>query len=474
MKIFNGSVIDLGKLCLTFTITEETNPWIMNSGNTLFRIDGRTDLKDGVRSKQGLGYFRRIFVSSNGETIYTNDSGYLREDRDEFGSLEESTVFVTPSKACLNLNPAGNYLDNKDYDITKNQILGNIPIESCKEVFHTGQLRDLLETDHGLFKVKDDVNAAQRSLSSDEQEKLINLISRIANKHTISHIQSKRNEFLDIVEGEIPIVVPELGTQGYYALPVRVMTGCEGKCRMCDFYGKRTINIWDTVKVIEEIDALKRFMEEDYKDIKRFFLSDGDALVLETPSLEKILIKINETFNLDYEYTPADPSPGFAYAFAKPLTIAKKTSEDLAKLRRAGLGYVNMGMETGCQELLNMVKEGLALGDLKTAIQKLDEAGFQYSVNIIPELGGGKYKERNFESMKAFFNTINFNGSVFLAPLQRGEIYKHFLKKRNLKDNPKNLKFPANNPDWVELFLKYQKFFRDNGITAQEYRFISM
>ncbi len=474
MKIFNGNVIDLSKLCLTFTVTEEPNSWIKDSDNTLFRIEGRTDLKEGIRSKQGLGYFRRIYVSSGGETIYTNDSGYLKEDRDEFGSLKESAIFVTPSKACLSLNTVGNYFDNSDYDITKNEVLGNIPIESCKEVFHTEQLKDLCKTDHGLFGVKDDVNAAQRSLSEEELEKLISFISKIANKHSVTHVQSKRKEFLDIVEGEIPIVVPELGTQGYYALPVRVMTGCEGKCRMCEFYGKRTIKIWDTVKVLDEIDALKRFMEEDYKDINRFFLSDGDALVLETPSLEKILTKINDAFNLDYEYNPANPSPGFAYAFAKPLTIVKKMPEDLVKLRRAGLGFVNMGMETGCQELLNMVKEDLALKDLKTAIQKLDDAGLQYSVNIIPELGGGNYKEKNFESMKAFFNSIRFDGSVFLAPLQRGEIYKRFLKKRNLKDNPKNLKFPANNPDWVELFLRYQKFFRDNGITAQEYRFISM
>ena len=474
MKIYTGSVIDLGKLCLTFSITEENNPWITNSGNTFFRIEGRTELKNGVRSKQGLGYFRSIYVSSSGETMYTNDSGYLKETRDEFGVLKASTIFVTPSKACIDLKTFGNYFGTRDYDITKNLVLGNIPIESCQGVFHTEQLKDLLKTDYGLFKVKDDLNATQRSLSTEEQEEFIRFISKIANKHTLTHVQSKRKAFLDIVEGEIPIVVPELSSQGYYALPVRVMSGCEGKCRMCEFYGKRTINIWDTLKVFEEIDALKRFMEEDYRDIKRFFLSDGDALVLETTALEKILSKINETFNFDYEYSPARPSPGFAYAFAKAVTIVKKTPEELATLRRAGLGYINMGMETGCQELLDWVKPDLTLKDLEIAIQKLDDADIEYSVNIIPEIGGREYKEKNFESVKTFFNTVPFHGNVFLAPLKRGEIYRHFLKIRNLEDNPKNLKYPDNTPDWVELFIRYQKFFRDIGIPSQEYRFIGM
>ena len=474
MKIYNGNVIDLGKLVLTFSITEETNPWLTDSGSTFFRIDGRTELKNGVRSKQGLGYCRRIYVSSNGETLYTNDAGYLAESRDEFGVLTTSTIFVTPSKACINLRTFDTYVGTRDYDLTKNQALGNIPIKSCEGAFHTDQLKDLLKTDHGLFQVKKDVNAAPRPLSPQEQEDFSTFLSKIANKHTIAHVQSKRKAFLDIVEGEIPIVVPELSSRGYYALPIRVMTGCEGKCKMCEFYGKRTIHIWDTPKVFEQIDALKAFMEEDYKDIKRFFLSDGDALVLETTDLEKILSKINVTFNLDYEYTPANPSPGFTYAFAKAHTIVKKTPEELAKLRRAGLGYINMGMETGCQELLNWVKPDLDLKDLATAIRKLDAADIRYSVNIIPEIGGRQYKEKNFESVKTFFNTVPFNGNVFLAPLQRGELYTRFLKNRNLEDNPKNLKYPDNNPDWVELFIRYQKFFRDKGIPSQEYRFIGM
>jgi len=355
MKIFNGTVVDIGKLCLTFTITEELNPWIMDSGNTFFKINGRTELKEGIPAKEGLGFFRSIYITSNGETIYTNDSGYLTDNKDQFGQVKESTIFITPSKTCLSLNAVGNYSDSGEYNITKNKVLGNIPIESCEDIFHTDQLKDLTKTDLGLFRVKEGKHASQRYMSEKEQDEFVRFISKIVNKHSITHIQSKRKEFLEIVEGEIPIVVPELVSQGYYALPVRVMTGCGGKCRMCSFYGKRSIKIWDTSKVLEEIDALKNFMEEDYKDIKRFFLSDGDALVLETHSLERILNKINDTFNLNYEYTTASPSPGFAYAFAKPSTVAKKPPEDLAKLRRAGLGYVNMGMETGCQELLNLV-----------------------------------------------------------------------------------------------------------------------
>ena len=118
--------------------------------------------------------------------------------------------------------------------------------------------------------------------------------------------------------------------------------------------------------------------------------------------------------------------------------------------------------------------EDLVLKDLKTAIQKLDDVGIQYSVNLIPELGGEKYKEKNYEAMKTFFHTINFKGNVFLASMQRGPIYNNFLKKNNLKDCPKNTKYPADNSDWLKLFIKYQYFFEDKGISAQEYKFISM
>ena len=113
MKIFNGTVVDIGKLCLTFTITEELNPWIMDSGNTFFKINGRTELKEGIPSKEGLGFFRSIYITSNGETIYTNNSGYLTDNKDQFGQVKESTIFITPSKTCLSLKTVGRSYSGK-------------------------------------------------------------------------------------------------------------------------------------------------------------------------------------------------------------------------------------------------------------------------------------------------------------------------------------------------------------------------
>ena len=83
--------------------------------------------------------------------------------------------------------------------------------------------------------------------------------------------------------------------------------------------------------------------------VKRIFLADGDALVLPTEKLLKILAVLYRTF----------PNLQRVTSYAGPRDILRKSDEDMVRLREAGLKMLYFGLETGDDSLLARIKKGL-------------------------------------------------------------------------------------------------------------------
>ncbi len=90
----------------------------------------------------------------------------------------------------------------------------------------------------------------------------------------------------------------------------------------------------------------------------------------------------------------------YAHAFAKASTVAPMPSVDLEGLRNAGLLNVNFGLESGCQDLLDLVKRGQKLGDFRQAVSKLCDIGIGVSINVIGGLMAEKEMARQTETFE--------------------------------------------------------------------------
>lgn len=159
--------------------------------------------------------------------------------------------------------------------------------------------------------------------------------------------------------------------------------GCShNKCTFCAMYKEKRFRIRPLEEILEDID-----MALDYygPNVERVFLMDGDAIVMKTEQLLKILEKLYRNFpNLQKVTTYAGPNS----------TLAKSVSE-LTELRQAGLTRAYLGVESGSDAVLSAINKGCTAAQMLQAGRNLVEAGIDLWAIVILGLTGqeGDWRE---------------------------------------------------------------------------------
>ena len=156
---------------------------------------------------------------------------------------------------------------------------------------------------------------------------------------------------------------------------LQVTVGCShNACTFCGMYKDKRYRVRPLEEIFEDI-ALARAA---YGDVKRVFLCDGDAVAMDTEELLAVLDRLYETF----------PSLERVNAYAGPGSTLRKTEEELAALRRAGLVRLYLGVESGSDAVLKAINKGVTAAQMLEAGQKLVAAGFDLWAIIIMGLTG--------------------------------------------------------------------------------------
>jgi radical SAM superfamily enzyme YgiQ (UPF0313 family) len=184
--------------------------------------------------------------------------------------------------------------------------------------------------------------------------------------------------------------------------------GCGGSCTFCDLY-HRKVSVRESADVFRQVDAMADLLGEEVDHFKRVVLLEGDALAVPVAELSAALRYAREKF--DFSEEP------FAHLFSKASTVCRKSPEDLRELRENGLLYVNMGLESGCQDLLDVVKPGQTLEMFSLAVEKLQAADISVSINIIAGMGGKEFDHRHTEETIAFLQTLPGQPNIYYSPL---------------------------------------------------------
>jgi radical SAM superfamily enzyme YgiQ (UPF0313 family) len=164
------------------------------------------------------------------------------------------------------------------------------------------------------------------------------------------------------------------------SLLLQISVGCShNKCTYCAMYQldeqRFRIKPFSTVAAdIEEAAALS--LPE--APLRRVFLCDGDALILPTDHLLRILALLREKI----------PSVRRVGIYGDARSILRKSPADLARLRECGLGIVYHGVESGDDEVLAKVVKGSTAGEAVAAAERLRDAGIRHSVMVMLGLGG--------------------------------------------------------------------------------------
>lgn len=162
--------------------------------------------------------------------------------------------------------------------------------------------------------------------------------------------------------------------------------GCMGRCAFCYEGGKEHTNlrVRNLDSCLEEIDYLVGTYGVKYLNIV------DDTFILNRKRTEEFCNRMIDKYHGRIKW----------YCEARA-DILSKNIDILPLLKQAGLVKVQLGGESGCQEILDAYKKGVTIEQLEFVTQKIAEVGIPYIyTNFI--IGGA------FETESTFERTLNF------------------------------------------------------------------
>ncbi len=203
---------------------------------------------------------------------------------------------------------------------------------------------------------------------------------------------------------------------------LRVTRGCaHNKCTYCNMYRGVPFQVLSDEEVMQQIQMAANYNREG---VRRIFLADGDAMVLSTERLLKILKVLNETF----------PNLQRVSSYSAPKDILRKSLEELKELREAGLKLLYYGMESGDTQTLEDVHKGVTGEESIEAGKRVKAAGMKLSIMIILGLAGADGTHRHAQATAKAINEIQpsmlsalclmlYRGSELKEQFERGEFH---------------------------------------------------
>lgn len=179
-----------------------------------------------------------------------------------------------------------------------------------------------------------------------------------------------------------------------YSLIVQVTYGCShNTCAFCGMYKEKRFALRPLAEVLEDFHLARQY----YRNVGRIFLADGDALIRKVSDLVIILDTIRELF----------PECERVSSYASPTSLQIRTDEELQLLRDKGLTLLYMGLESGCDDVLKLMRKGHTSAEIVECGQKVKRNGIGLSVTAITGLGGPELMEAHAVDTAKALNAMN-------------------------------------------------------------------
>ena len=159
------------------------------------------------------------------------------------------------------------------------------------------------------------------------------------------------------------------------SLILQATIGCSHNgCAFCYMYKEKSFR----ARPWGELEADIRYASERWPGTRRIFLADGDAFVLGTKRLERILDTLYASFPLLQRVA----------AYATPQNLLAKSVAEMERIRGKGLSILYYGVESGDPLLLERIGKGATPDEMVEGCRRAMEAGIKLSVTVVLGLGG--------------------------------------------------------------------------------------
>lgn len=201
-----------------------------------------------------------------------------------------------------------------------------------------------------------------------------------------------------------------------YSFILRLTRGCaHNKCTYCNMYRGVPFQVLTDEEIERQIMLAH---SHNGAGVRRVFLADGDALVLSTERLLKVLATLRRLF----------PNFERASSYAAPKDILRKSPEELRQLQEAGLKLLYYGMESGDTETLKEIKKGVDGPQSIEVGQRAIAAGMELSVMVILGIAGREGSKRHALATAAALSAIRptYLGAISLMLYRGSELKEQF------------------------------------------------
>lgn len=169
--------------------------------------------------------------------------------------------------------------------------------------------------------------------------------------------------------------------------------GCpHNRCLFCGMYKGVPYVPSERSQLFKHIDTAAK----GYPETRRIFLADGDAMALPFSLLEETLERLNAKF----------PLLARVSSYANGSSLMAKTDSELERLKSLKLSTAYVGLESGDEELLRLVRKGETAETMVEAVRRSQGAGIKASVMVLAGLGGASLTERHAEATAKALNKM--------------------------------------------------------------------
>jgi radical SAM superfamily enzyme YgiQ (UPF0313 family) len=175
---------------------------------------------------------------------------------------------------------------------------------------------------------------------------------------------------------------------------LQITYGCShNRCTFCGTYMDKPFQVRPMDAVLEDIAMASRRLP----DVRRVFLCDGNALVLDMDRLSAVLDALNAAFPLLRRIS----------IYANARDILARSEDNLATLREKGLELIYLGLESGCDEVLRRVDKGSTAAEMVAGVNRAKQAGMRVSVIALLGLGGTDLSDQHADGTAAAVNAMD-------------------------------------------------------------------
>ena len=159
-----------------------------------------------------------------------------------------------------------------------------------------------------------------------------------------------------------------------------------------------------------------------YHGGKTAFLQDANSMIMRPGEFVEVLRYLRKTLVSLTRVT----------SYTRSKTLAQRKLNELVAIREAGLDRIHVGLETGDDEILKIIRKGVTSEEQVEGGKKAMAAGFQLSLYWMPDLGGREHWHQHAENTARVLNAINphYIRSRPLVPRRGTELFEDYEQGR--------------------------------------------